>query len=106
MGWAVNEFEKIDLGDKRLNVRIVRLCDTLSEAPESPINQACADWAETKAAYRFFQNDNVDTEQIMSAHRRRQRNEPLNTIRSSSFRIPATSSTPAIRKPRDWGISL
>ena len=69
MRWAVNEFEKIDLGDKRLNVRIVRLCDTLSEAPESPINQACADWAETKAAYRFFQNDNVDTEQIMSAHR-------------------------------------
>jgi hypothetical protein len=69
MGWATNEFKKVDLGDKRLNARIIKLCETLSEAPESPINQACADWAETKAAYRFFHNENVDTEQIMSTHR-------------------------------------
>jgi hypothetical protein len=69
MGWAIEEFKEVDLGDKRLNARIIKLCDTLSEAPESPINQACADWAETKAAYRFFHNENVDTEQIMSAHR-------------------------------------
>ena len=51
---------KIDLGDKRLDSRLIKLCDTFSESPESPINQACADWAETKAAYRFFQNKNVD----------------------------------------------
>lgn len=69
MGWATDEFKEVDLGDKRLDSRLVKLCDSFSESPESPINQACADWAETKAAYRFFQNKNVDVGRIMSAHR-------------------------------------
>ena len=51
MSWANEEFAEVDLGDKRLNARLVKLCDSLSEAPESPINQACEDWDETKAAY-------------------------------------------------------
>lgn len=67
-GWAVEEFSEVELGDKRLNDRLIRLCDRLSEAPESPINQACQDWAETKAAYRFFKNENVDVDKILSAH--------------------------------------
>lgn len=69
MGWAADEFEKVDLGDKRLNSRLIKLCSSFSESPESPINQACVDWAETKAAYRFFQNKNIDVERIMLAHR-------------------------------------
>ena len=62
MGWAADEFREVDLGDRRLDSRLVKLCDSFSESPESPINQACADRAETKAAYRFFQNENVDVE--------------------------------------------
>lgn len=69
MGWAADEFKEVDLGDKRLDSRLIKLCDSFSKAPESPINQACANWAETKAAYRFFKNENVDVERIMSAHR-------------------------------------
>jgi hypothetical protein len=69
MSWAADEFEAVNLGDKRLNSRLVKLCDTLSEAPESPINQACEDWYETKAAYHFFQNETVDVDRIMAAHR-------------------------------------
>lgn len=69
MSWADDEFAEVNLGDKRLDSRLIKLCDSLSEAPESPINQACEDWSETKAAYRFFQNENVDVEQIMDAHR-------------------------------------
>jgi len=69
MGWAADEFKEINWGDKRLNERMFSLCDSLSESTESPINQACTDWAETKAAYRFFRNDNISTEQIMSTHR-------------------------------------
>ena len=68
-GWAAEEFAEISLGDKRLDARLVKLCDRFSDAPESPINQACADWAETKAAYRFFQNDNVAVLDILCAHR-------------------------------------
>ena len=69
--WAAEEFAKVNLGDKRLNARLIKLCDRFSDAPESPINQACADWAETKAAYRFFQNGNVDVGQILAAHYRK-----------------------------------
>jgi hypothetical protein len=67
--WAAEEFADVSLGDKRLDARLVKLCDRFSNAPESPINQACADWAETKAAYRFFQNDNVEVGEILASHR-------------------------------------
>ena len=70
-GWATEEFEDVCLGDKRLDARLITLCDRFSDSPESPINQACADWAETKAAYRFFQNENVEAAEILAAHRRK-----------------------------------
>jgi hypothetical protein len=69
--WAAEEFAEVDLGDQRLNARLVTLCDRFSDSPESPINQACADWAETKAAYRFFRNENVEADAILAAHRRK-----------------------------------
>jgi len=68
-GWAADEFSQVALGDKRLNKRLVTLCDRFSDSPESPINQACEDWAETKAAYRFFKNESVDGDQIFDAHK-------------------------------------
>ena len=61
-GWAMQEFSNVNLGDQRLNKRLIKICDRFSESPESPINQACKDWPETKGAYRFFKNDNVKTE--------------------------------------------
>lgn len=68
-GWAREEFASVDLGDKRRTARLIKLCGRLAEMPESSINQACGDWAETKAAYRFFQNDNVEVQNILTAHR-------------------------------------
>jgi hypothetical protein len=67
--WAAEEFAQVSLGDTRFDARLVKLCDRFSDAPESPINQACADWAETKAAYRFFQNETVAVGAILAAHR-------------------------------------
>jgi hypothetical protein len=80
--WAAEEFAEVDLGDKRLDARLITLCDRFSDSPESPINQACADWAETKAAYRFFRNENVDADEILAAHRRKtgQRAKSHNTV--------------------------
>ncbi|MEI7881766.1 MAG: IS4 family transposase [bacterium] len=66
--WATTEFENVDLGDTRLNERLAGLCSRFSDSPESPINQACEDWAETKAAYRFFGNTNVSASAITNAH--------------------------------------
>lgn len=69
--WAAEEFFTVDLGDKRLNQKLIQLCERFSKAPESPINQACEDWAETKSAYRFFQNDSVKVDNIMKTHSER-----------------------------------
>ena len=68
ISWASEEFADVDLGDTRLNTRLMKICDRFSESPESPINQACADWAESKAAYRFFQNDKVEEDEILATH--------------------------------------
>jgi len=67
--WAAEEFADVNLGDKRLNARLIKLCDRFSDAPESPINQACTDWAEAKAAYRFFKNNKVEVDKMLAAHR-------------------------------------
>jgi len=67
--WAREELGSVDLGDKRRTARLIKLCGRLAEMPESSINQACIDWAETKAAYRFFRNDNVEVQNILTAHR-------------------------------------
>ncbi|MCK5355709.1 MAG: IS4 family transposase, partial [Methyloprofundus sp.] len=58
----------INLGDKRLNERLIKITGQFISSTQSPINQACGDWAETKAAYRFFQNDNVDYKDIVGHH--------------------------------------
>ena len=68
IGWASQEFGEINLGDRRLKDRLVKLADKLASSPESPINQACGDWANTKAAYRFFQNENVNEKTILQSH--------------------------------------
>ena len=68
VGWASKEFGEIDLGDQRLTDRMIKLADKLASSPESPINQACGDWANTKAAYRFFQNEKVDAKIVLQSH--------------------------------------
>ena len=67
-GWASEEFGEANLGDQRLTSRLIKLADRFSELPESPINQACLNWAETKGAYRFFKNENVSAEAILISH--------------------------------------
>lgn len=58
-------------GDKRLDNRLVEIADKLSAQPTAPINQACDDWADTKAAYRLFDNDKVTPEKILGPHQTR-----------------------------------
>lgn len=56
------------LGDKRLDRRCNQLVDQFVKKPTTSIPQACGNWKGTKAAYRFFTNDKVNTEKILSAH--------------------------------------
>lgn len=97
--WAADEFSDIDFGDKRLNDRLVKICDSFSDAPECSINQACSGWAQTKAAYRFFANEKIDYKEIIRAHRlkssvRAQEHKTILAIQDTSYMVytdhPAT----------------
>ena len=63
-----NELDMIDLGDKRLNDRSKQLLETFFADPAASINSACQGWAETQAAYRFFDNGIVQPEKILAPH--------------------------------------
>lgn len=81
-GWASSEFAEVELGDQRLRKRLIQVADSLAHSPESPINQACNGWAETKAAYRFFQNEDVNEKDILASHvgQTRERSKKHNVI--------------------------
>lgn len=48
---------KVDLRDKRLETRAVSILNALESKPLETIRVACQGSAETKTAYRFFDND-------------------------------------------------
>lgn len=69
--WAAKEFAHVELKDGRLNWRCQVLASALAQQPDLPINQVCEDWADTKAACRFFANKKVTPERILAPHRQR-----------------------------------
>jgi hypothetical protein len=69
MEWTVAEMKTIHLGDERLNKRLISILDTLSSHSQDSIPVACGGWAETKAAYRFFDNKKVSADKILEPHR-------------------------------------
>jgi hypothetical protein len=56
IGWVSQELAGADLGDKRLDRRLIKAAEKLAMSPASPINEACGTWAATQAAYRLFDN--------------------------------------------------
>jgi len=68
MSWAESEFETLDLGDPRRKKRLISLIEDFSAKPTASIPQACGDWGDTQAAYRFFANDNVEWQDILASH--------------------------------------
>jgi len=69
--WCLDEFAAVELKDARLNSRCHELAVQLALQPSDSINQACEDWADAKAAYRFFDNEKVTPDRILAPHRQR-----------------------------------
>jgi hypothetical protein len=68
MDWVIEELSKLSLGDKRLNKRAKKVLNQLGRNPIDSIPTACSSAAETKATYRFFDNDQVTPEKIQETH--------------------------------------
>jgi hypothetical protein len=66
--WVAQEFAGTNLGDKRLNRRLVKTAEHLVKSPSSPINEACGSWTSTQAAYRLFDNAKASPAAILKPH--------------------------------------
>jgi hypothetical protein len=66
--WAVTEFADADLGDLRRTQRLVRLAHVLAQNPGAALPEACGGSAMLKAAYRFFDNDDIEPPDLVQSH--------------------------------------
>jgi hypothetical protein len=66
--WALDELQSVDLADKRLDKRVALILSALGDRPTASIPAACGGFAETTAAYRFFNNEKVIPQRILQPH--------------------------------------
>lgn len=66
--WIDQELAACEFQDVRLGKRFRKLVEQLAEGLGGSIPSACQDWANTKAAYRFFSNDRVSEADILAGH--------------------------------------
>jgi len=66
--WIDQELAGCEFADARLGKRFSMLMEQLSQGLGRTIPLACGDWAATKAAYRFLDNDRVSEAEILAGH--------------------------------------
>lgn len=74
--WIERELAGCQFKDERLGQRLSRVLKQLAEGTAESIPLACQDWANTKAAYRFFANERVSEADILAGHFRATANLP------------------------------
>lgn len=68
LDWVKEETLTVEFHDKRLNERLMLVLNQLSQHPAASIPAACGGYAETAAAYRFFDNERVTFENVLQPH--------------------------------------
>ncbi|WP_080642572.1 transposase DNA-binding-containing protein [Variovorax paradoxus] len=66
--WIAGEVAGCEFCDARLGKRLSSLLYQLGSSIGGTVPPACQDWANTKAAHRFFSNDEVDEKTILEGH--------------------------------------
>ena len=66
--WIETETGGFHFRNVRLGKRFKKLLRLMAEGIGESVPYACQDWADTKAAYRFFSNKAVSEAQIMAGH--------------------------------------
>jgi len=66
--WFDRELAGCSFADERLNKRLHKLVAQIGSAMGQSIPLVCQDWANTKAAYRFFSNERVSESDILAGH--------------------------------------
>ncbi|MBP7002263.1 transposase DNA-binding-containing protein [Amaricoccus sp.] len=68
VSWVEEETAACGMGDARLNRRLGAMLAAMGERPGKSLPTAFQDWANTKAAYRFFSNEKVSEDRILAGH--------------------------------------
>jgi hypothetical protein len=66
--WTESEIDESAFKDARLGRRFGEVIRQIGDGMGESIPYACQDWANTKAAYRFFANGRVEEAEILSGH--------------------------------------
>jgi hypothetical protein len=66
--WFDRELAGCRFADERLNKRLRKLLERMDGAMGASIPLACQDWANIKAAYRFFSNERISEAEILAAY--------------------------------------
>ncbi len=72
--WAVQQFEECILGDRRRNKRLMKLAAQFAARPDGSTPDQTETWADCKAAYHLFDEDDVTFDAIVAPHCRQTRN--------------------------------
>ena len=70
MNWAAQEWATADLGDRRLNRRLIKVAQQLADQPTASIPGACGGWTETAGAYHLLGNERFDWRDVIEPHAR------------------------------------
>lgn len=68
MKWAEGELGTIEIGDERLNARLLDIAEGAFKNPQASLNTMFHTRAEVQGCYRFFSNDLVNEEKIITPH--------------------------------------
>lgn len=68
--WARDELKTASLGDRRRTERAITVLAQRASAPHISLAQAAGTDAATEATYRFFANDDVVPDAVLTAHQR------------------------------------
>jgi hypothetical protein len=66
--WTLAETAGADLGDQRLNRRLRTVLDSMGQKPSLKFPAGCNGRAEMEAAYRFLDNDKVESDKVLAPH--------------------------------------
>jgi hypothetical protein len=66
--WVHREFGGAKLGDRRLQARLMQLATAFFAKPQANIPEACGSLAAAKAAYRFFDHEQVSMDALLEPH--------------------------------------
>lgn len=66
--WLERELRHVNLGDKRLDNRLMKTSYLIEGKVSGSVNQSCRKWKEAKGAYRLFDNEKFVAKEIYSSH--------------------------------------